>query len=222
MKKTRINFRLIAPFAALILLGLTIAANSQETIQMSNVPINSVIENLARQADMNFQIAPNLFASPNNSNGNGIPEPMLTFLWTNITPKDALSRVLKENGLVLIEDKSTGIAQITSTNKVANVVDASLLDSDTNDLVSVVRFQDVPLDIALDNLIKKDHINIVLDPKLSGYVDPADSKFHNTPSISIRWENVTPRQAIIALCENYDLVIVKDSAAGVISIKLKD
>jgi hypothetical protein len=130
--------------------------------------------------------------------------------------------VLKENGLVLIEDKLTTVARITGTNQIANIVDASLLGSDTNNLVSEIRFQDAPIDIALEDLIKKDHINIVLDPKLSGYVDPADNKFHSEPSVSIHWENVTSRQAIVALCENYDLVIVKDSATGVIQIKPKD
>ncbi len=221
VKKTRINSCLTAAFAALILPGLTMVANSQETIRMSNVPTTSAIENLARQSGMNFQIAPNLFVSPNNSNGNGISEPVVDIDWTNITPKDALSRLLKEHGLFMIEDKSTGIAQITSTNQVANVVDANLLGSNTNNLVSEIRFQDVPLDIALDYLVKN-HFNIVLDPKLSGYVDPADNKFHSEPSVSIRWENVTPRQAIVALCENYDLVIVKDSTTGVVRIKPKD
>jgi hypothetical protein len=227
IKKTRINFCLTTTFAAVILLGLTTAAISQlkneaTDIQMSNLPITSAIEDLARQSGINYFVDPKLFASPNNSNGNGIPEPTLTFHWTNITPKDALSRVLKENGLVMIEDQSTGIAQITSTNQVANVVDASLLGSNANDVASTVRFQDVPLDEALKNLIEHGHINVVLDPKVSDYIDPADHTNHNAPLVSLRWENTAARQAIVALCEKYDLVIVKDSATGIIRIKPKD
>jgi len=76
-----------------------------------------------------------------------------------------------------------------------------------------------------NDLIERDHINLILDPKVSSYVDsndPTDHKFHNAPSVSIHWNNVTPKQAIVALCENYDLVIVKDSTTGVIRIKPKD
>jgi hypothetical protein len=220
MKANHIKFCLTTTFVVVIFLGVTTMANGQE-IRLSNIPITFAIENLARQSGMNFQIAPNLFVSPNNSNGNGISEPVVDIDWTNITPKDALSRMLKENGLVLIEDKFTTVARITGTNQIANIVDASLLGKDTNNLVSEVRFQDAPLDIALENLIK-DHFSIVLDPKLSGYMDSADNKFHSEPSVSINWENITSRQAIVALCENYDLVIVKDSPTGIIRIKPKN
>jgi hypothetical protein len=220
MKMNRIKSCLTVIFAVGIFFGITTMVKGQ--IQVSNVPIISVIENLAVQAGINFIIDPKLFASPS---GGGITEPQLTFAWTNISPNNALLRVLKENDLVLIEDKFTTIARITGTNQVANIVDASLLDNDTNDLVPTVRFQDVPLDMAFNYFVKQGRINVILDPKVSSYVDPndpTDHKFHNAPSVSIHWNNVTPRQAIVALCENYDLVIVKDSTTGVIRIKPKD
>jgi hypothetical protein len=44
----------------------------------------------------------------------------------------------------------------------------------------------------------------------------------NTPSVSGRWNKVTARQAIVALCVNYDMMIVKDAAGGGVTIKPRD
>ena len=41
-------------------------------------------------------------------------------------------------------------------------------------------------------------------------------------TVSIGWQNLTAKQAIDALCEAYDLVIVKDATTGVVSIKHRD
>jgi hypothetical protein len=131
----------------------------------------------------------------------------------------------------MIKNPSTTVARITDGSPVTNMVDASLLGGGTNSaasltngLIPLVQFSKVPLDAALKNLIAQSHINVVLDPKVS---NPAPhgmfSLFSDSaPTLSIRWENIAARQAIVALCENYDLVIVKDSATGVIRIKPKD
>jgi hypothetical protein len=127
----------------------------------------------------------------------------------------------------MVQDKYTTVTLITGTNHVANVVDASLLVSAnsatqlTNAPVPVFHFSDVPLDEALNNLIARDQFKVVVDPKLSGYFDPAANTFHNAPMVSFHWENLTVKQAIVALCENYDLIIVKDAVTGVVSIKPK-
>jgi hypothetical protein len=225
MKTNRIKFCLATTFAVFVFLGVTTMADGQSTdkipsIEMHDIFLTDAVKIFARQSGINFIIDPKLF-----SNG----EPKVTIIWTNMTAMEALTGLLKEKGLVLIEDKFTTITRITNTNQVANVVDASLLGSDPNNAASppngsnlTVRFDETPLDVALKNLIEHDHINVILDPKISGYVDPADNKFHTPPTVSIRWENITPRQAIVALCENYDLVIVKDSTTGVIRIKPKD
>lgn len=74
----------------------------------------------------------------------------------------------------------------------------------------------VPLGEALKSLIKQGQLNVVLDPKISGV------PMANTPSVSGRWNKVTARQAIVALCVNYDLMIVKDAAGGGVTIKPRD
>lgn len=200
-------------------------------IKMSDVPITTVIETLARQAEINYLLDPKLFNLPNDASGKVVREPQLTFTWTNVTAQAALDRVLKENGLVMVPDAFTTVTLITGTNHVAKIVDARLLASTnaaapaTNGVVPQIRFSDVPLDVALKNLIEHENFKVVLDPKLSDYVDPNDptiQKFHNAPLVSLRWENLTPKQAIVALCVAYNLVIVKDAATGVVRIQPGD
>jgi hypothetical protein len=225
---------LAAMFAVALLLGAMPAANSQSddfipVIQFSQVPLTVAIQSFCRQARLNYLIDPKLFASPAPAPGQVVAEPSVTLTWTNLTASAALTRLLKEHNLVAVQDEFTTVTLITGTNRVAKVVAADLLDSEpnpatpmTNGVIPLIYFADVPLDEALKNLIDHAHFNLVLDPTVSGYVDPNDPtihKFHNPPLVSLRWENLTARQAIVALCENYELVIVKDSTTGGVRIK---
>jgi hypothetical protein len=232
MKPALTCFPLYLVVAAAMFLGATTincqSVDSTPTIHFSNVPITTAIESLARLSNLNYKIDPKLFDLPGSSTTKGIPEPIVTFVETNVTAEYALTQLLKEHGLVMVQNKFTAITLITSTNHVANVVDASLLVSTnttaqmTSSPIPVIQFFDVPLDEVLKRLIEQGHINAVLDPKVSDYADPSDNKLHPTPAVSLRWNNLTANQAIVALCEIYDLVIVKDAATGVVSIKLKD
>ena len=199
---------------------------------MNDVPISTAISEFARQAGINYILDPKLFHLPNYANGNVIREPSVTLMWTNLSASNALAGLLDEQGFVMVQDKFTSVSLITGTNHVANIVDASLLGSDTNPASQMtnapgllIQFDMAPLDQALKNLTAHDHLDIALDPKVSDYVDPNDPtihKFHNAPLVSVRWQNVTPRQGIVALCETYDLAIVKDAATGGVLIKPKD
>jgi hypothetical protein len=229
MKTTQACFRLWTAVPIAILLAVNIASHGQSAdpanevmpIKFENVPITTAIESLARLARINYLLDSKFSNSFFKANGTAVPEPTITTNWTGMTARQMLAELLKENGLFLVEDPVTSIAEISRTNRITNPVDAKLLGSDTNQVTPIV-FQDVPIDTALDTLIRLAHIDVTLDPKVSGYVDPVSYKLHTQPTTSIRWENVTARQAIIALCENYDLIIVKNAATGTVQIKLKE
>ena len=106
-------------------------------IKFSDVPITTAIDNLARMANLNYFIDPKLFAPPGGSNPNGITEPKLTIDWTNMTAQNSLAAILKEHGLVMVQDKFTTVTLITGTNHIANVMDTSLLDGNTNTKVLI-------------------------------------------------------------------------------------
>ena len=180
-------------------------------IVMADVPITTAIQNLARQCDINCIVDPHLFQISESN-----PEPEVTFRLVNVTARDALNRMLNLRNIVIIPDPVTTVARITRNNHTTNVVDASLLDMNTNNsafspngVIPLIEFKEVPLDIALENLITQSAVDIKIDPRITA----------DYATLSIRWENITAKQAILALCNNYDLDIVKDATTGDIQIK---
>src|SRR5665213_998084 len=194
-------------------------------IQIVDVPMTPAIENLTKQTDINYIIDPKLFPLL-DSKGNPIPQPLVTLQLTNISPKDALAQMLNLHNIAMIADPITHVWRITRANEVANIVNTSLLNMETNSwafssngIIPLIQFEDVPIDLALNNLIQQGAMKIEIDPRLAGVDVSPDSPFIPSQLISIRWHNITAKQAIVALCENYNLVIVKNDATGAIQIK---
>jgi hypothetical protein len=186
------------------------------SIRMSNVPLTFAIDNFARQAGINFILDPKLSYGVGETildpSGKPVPEPIVTIYWQNTSVNEALNRLLKEYHLVMVTDRVTSVARISYPNRPVAPVDASLLNAATNTVLPVIEFEFTPLDVALDTLIQQAGVNVALDPKWSNTVT-------QLPTVSLRWQNMTARQAIIAICENYNLAIVKDPVTGAIQIK---
>ena len=195
------------------------SADNIPLIKFQDVPITTAIESLARQAKINFIVDPKLFL---NTDGTSKPEPSLTFRWENLTAGNALARMLKENGLVMRTNAFSTVVCITGTNATARQIDVKLLGNDTNGVIPLIHFIDVPVSEALKSLIKQGHVTAVLDPQVSGDAPPSspDFKMVMAPTVSVRWENLTARQAIVEICDVYGLVIVKGSAPDTVVIKL--
>jgi type II secretory pathway component GspD/PulD (secretin) len=111
---------------------------------------------------------------------------------------------------------------------VAAATAAAATPADTNSAAPVtatiplIEFQDVPLTVAIENLARQANINYLLDPKI-GYGQPdANGQVKAEPTLSIRWENVTAEQALLALLNNYDLQLVEDPRTKIARISTKD
>jgi hypothetical protein len=218
-------------FLVVMFLGVTPPANAQplgETnstiplIKMANVPITTAIKYFTRQSDINFIIDPKLSGPFLDSTGRIVQEPTATFTWTNMSARNALSKLLKEHNLVMVENPLATVVRITYTNQIVNSVDTSLLGSDANVAIPLIQMDVVPLDLALNTFAYEDHIKVVFYDELLGIRSNPGKPPVPQPLVSIRWQNITPKQAIVALCENYNLVIVKDSTTGAIRIKPKN
>ena len=191
-------------------------------IQFSDVPITSAIENLLRQAGVNYMIDPKVGRLWNNPNSYHTSEPILSIRLEGVTAWNALNRILNVHNLVLVDNPVTHIWRVTRSDEPAFFVDPSLLQIETNSSpystngsVPLIKFQNVPLDVALENLIREAKLKVWLDPRIKDNSNPHKP----IPTMSLRWEDMTAKQAIIALCENYDLVIVKDAATDGLHIK---
>lgn len=88
--------------------------------------------------------------------------------------------------------------------------------------IPLIEFQDVPLTVAIENLARQAGINYLLDPKI-GYGQPdQNGQIKAEPTLSIRWENVSAEQALLALLNNYDLQLIEDPQTQIARITMKD
>lgn len=73
----------------------------------------------------------------------------------------------------------------------------------------LIKLKDVPLKSAIEQLARQANLNHV---SISKFNETDDNG--NPILVSVRWENITARQALLALLDNYDLVLVEDPITG--------
>lgn len=88
-------------------------------IQFQEVPITTAIENLARQANINYLLDPKIAYGQPDANGQIKPEPTLSIRWENITAEHALVALLDNYGLQMMSDSKTRIVRITTKDPAA-------------------------------------------------------------------------------------------------------
>jgi type II secretory pathway component GspD/PulD (secretin) len=127
------------------------------------------------------------------------------------------------------DTNSAPIAVLTETNATpAPVVTETAPAVDTNPPVVVavgipqIKFSDVPITTAIENLARLAGINYMLDPKIGYGLADANGQVKVEPTLSIRWENITAENALIALLDNYGLQLIHDKKTGIDRITLKD
>ena len=70
-----------------------------------------------------------------------------------------------------------------------------------DEVIPLIEMENVPLADAIRQIARKAKLNILLDPRLSA--PPYDRM-----TVSIRWQEVTAREALDALLDNFGLVLV--------------
>ena len=75
-----------------------------------------------------------------------------------------------------------------------------------DEVLPLVELENVRLPDALHQFARKARLNVILDPRLS-------APPYNEMTVSVRWENVTAREALEAVLENYGLTLVETGRA---------
>jgi hypothetical protein len=82
-------------------------------------------------------------------------------------------------------------------------------------LIPLIKFQDVPLTIALENLARQASFNFLIDPPVKyGELD-SNGQILTEPLVSHQWENVSAEKVFNILCFDYRFTVVKDTWTGV-------
>jgi type II secretory pathway component GspD/PulD (secretin) len=82
-------------------------------IVMDEVPLTDAVKNLARQANINYMLDPRIAYGQPGPDGKIVPQPTVSIRWENITAEQALTALLANHGLQLVDDPKTHIARVT-------------------------------------------------------------------------------------------------------------
>jgi type II secretory pathway component HofQ len=88
-------------------------------IVMDDVPLTDAIRNLARQAGLNYMLDPKIGYGQMGADGKPTPQPSVSLRWENITAEQALTALLNNYTLQLLEDPKSKIARITTKDPAA-------------------------------------------------------------------------------------------------------
>jgi len=174
---------------------------------MDDVPLEDAIRNLARVAGINYILDPRISSS----------RPTISGRWENTTAEELLGKVLQKHKLTMVLNPATSVARIASSNQVIKPVPAIQAGTDTNTLIPVIVLDEAPLDMAIKKLAALANLNVSLDP---GFLEPSSGK-GAIPTVTFRWENLTARQALAALLDNYDLTMIEDPTTPNAQITIK-
>lgn len=76
------------------------------------------------------------------------------------------------------------------------------------EVIPLIQMDEVPLTDALRQMARKAHLNVVLDPRLS-------QPLYRVMTVSVRWDDVTAKEALTALLDNYGLVLLETSRSRI-------
>jgi type II secretory pathway component GspD/PulD (secretin) len=144
----------------------------------------------------------------------------LTCLLTTARAQTNTAAVVDTNvpAAIITETNSVAPAAVEATPPAAdNAADAATVG------IPQIKFSDVPITTAIENLARLAGINYMLDPKIGyGLPDPTTGQIKVEPTLSIRWENITAENALLALLDNYGLQLIHDKRTGIDRITVKD
>ncbi len=137
---------------------------------------------------------------------------------------DATAAATSSNETTSVTDTNAPAVTVTNTESATSAGDTNEMASAATSVPAVlpIQFQDVPITTAIENLARLANINYLLDPKI-GYGQPdQNGQIKPEPTISVRWENVSARQALLAVLDNYNLELVEDSKTKIARIGIKN
>lgn len=96
------------------------------------------------------------------------------------------------------------LALMTALLAVARATEPSAKDN----VIPLIEMRDVPLADAIRQVARMARLNVILDPMLS-------QAPYSDMTVSVRWEQVTAREALIALLDNYELTLIESPRSRV-------
>ena len=181
-------------------------------ISIDDAPLSDTIRTLARQANLNCILDPNVPGSDFEP-GKSATQPNVKAVWTNTTAKAALDSLLKDYKLKIVNNPVTTVCRIAPDDLEVNPIPASSVGMKISKTVPLMALETVPLTVAITTIARSGNMDVAFSPEVLAL----DSK----GTVSFRWEKITVPQAMAALLDNYGLVMTEDPKTLVAHISMK-
>jgi hypothetical protein len=142
----------------------------------------------------------------------------VTGRWENKSAKEMLTLLLQQHKMMIVSNPATSVERIGLTNQIIKPVPASQVGTETNQIVPLIDFDEIPLDTAIKKLAAHANVAVVLDPAILP-ASPGRTPGGRIPTVTLRWENLSGKQALAALLDNYGLMMSKDPVTSAIRIQ---
>lgn len=146
---------------------------------------------------------------------------------TNLVPTQsaeaATNAAIQDTNAATLPAPTVAAAPVSDTNApVATAESTTNAPAPAPVGIPQIRFSDVPITTAIENLARLANINYMIDPKIGYGLPDANGQIKVEPTLSIRWENITAENALLALLDNYNLQFIHDKRTGIDRITMKD
>jgi len=197
-------------------------------------PVMEAITNLAQQAGINYQLAPEMMT--NDVPVDVLRQPVGAVRFENVTYRKALETLLSQKGLALgrrgndntillayKDSKLTPIepegGDLSKMNPEENTALESLFDPN----------REVPLLTAIQMLGRLAKLNILVDPRIkTGGIRQVGTNVIELPPVATNtvalstFGGVSPRQTLDAVLNNYGLTLIQDRNTGFSQVTFRD
>lgn len=140
---------------------------------------------------------------------------------TNAAPADTSAAMANTNAMETAEATNTAVSMSVTNEMAATNETAQAAPVATNTTPPIV-FQDVPLTTAIETLARLANINYLLDPAINYGQPDKNGNVKAEPTLSVRWENVTYQQALLALLDNYGLQMIENPKTKIYKVTIKN
>ena len=211
------SFWLACVIAAMVGQAGNSADAAQTPIVMEDIPLSCAISNLARQAHLNYILDPRASSASIGPAKWMMPQTSVTRRWTNVAPESALEQLLKQHSLRMVTNAATAVIRIVPLGQYAEPMPASGAEMDTNSVIPVLLLVYVPMRTIIGELGKKAGLEISVDPELPIPTSGPPELTIGTSVVSVYWENIRPRQALLALLDACDIGITEGTRPRLIT-----
>ena len=182
-------------------------------IVIDEVPLSDAIRNLARQMEMNHILHP---AVPGSGfmPGKRMQEPLVSRRWVDVTAAQALRDVLNQHRLLLLTNSGTTVAQVAPNRPGVKPLQDRLAVPGSTHVVPLLKLDDLTLAAGIEHVGRLAGVRVWFDSEVPS------SLLEET--LRVRWTNLTARQALAALVDNYGLAVEENPVTKGARVRLKD